>query len=187
MIANWDAKVLWSQSIIDWLNEHIRVCIESTRAAENSLDAIQILGHQILNFLCYSFVASNFSYRTVKWHFWYGDVFNNNKIEKIQEHSLCSLFNFFANLISGICKHGTLEIAAYTIQCVQCIGRRWMQNESECPLSSQTVLSPCNSLSTENIKHCTNQQDLETENILLRRIPLMEFSLQGVIVHIDLN
>ena len=55
-------------------NEHIRIC---------TLKPASVLFH--------SFIASNFNYFPIVWHFC--GVINNNKLEKIQERSLRILFN----------------------------------------------------------------------------------------------
>ena len=57
-----------------------------------------------IDLFCYvfynSFVASNYNYCPLVWHFC--GVTNNNKLEKIQERSLRILFNYYESDVHGL-------------------------------------------------------------------------------------
>ena len=90
-----DIKVLWVT--FDHrltFNEHIRVCTLKAARQLNALSLSRVsryLDTKSKSILYNSFVASNFNYCPLVWHF--SGVINNNRLEKIQEGSLRILFN----------------------------------------------------------------------------------------------
>ena len=73
-------------------NEHIRVCTLKAARQLNALSRVfRYLDTKSKSILYNNFVASNFNYCPLVWHF--GGVTNNIKLEKIQERSLRILFN----------------------------------------------------------------------------------------------
>ena len=73
-------------------NEHIRICTLKAARQLNALSRIsKYLDTKSKSVLYHSFIASNFNYCPIVWHFC--GVVNNNKLEKIQERSLRILFS----------------------------------------------------------------------------------------------
>ena len=73
-------------------NEHIRVCTLKAARQLNALSRVsRYFDTKSKSILHNSFVASNFNYCPLVWHFC--GVTNYNKLEKIQERALCILFN----------------------------------------------------------------------------------------------
>ena len=88
-----DVKVL-GITVDYWLtfNEHIRICTLRVARQFNALSRIsKYLDTISKSVLYHSFIASNFKYCPIVWHFC--GVVNNNNLEKIQERSLRILFS----------------------------------------------------------------------------------------------
>ena len=143
--------------------------IESGQTVERSLSSIQIFGYQIQSILYNSFVASNFNYCPLVWHFC--GVANNNKLEKIQERSLRILFNDYESDV-----HDLLDsIGGQTLAL-----RRLKYMLLEVFKCIKMVNAPClHNLvnSTQNIKIGTavaQNNEVWTKNIFLCRIPFIE-------------
>ena len=86
-----------------WLtfNEHIRICTLKAARQLNALSRIsKYLDTKSKSVLYHSFIASNFNYCPIVWHFC--GVVNNNKLEKIQERSLRILFSDYESNVHDL-------------------------------------------------------------------------------------
>ena len=157
-------------------NEHIRICTLKAARQLNALSRIsKYLDTKSKSVLYHSFIASNFNYCPIFWHFC--GVVNNNKLEKIQERSPRILFSDYESDVHDLLDSiggqtlALRRLKFMLLEVYKCI-------KKECPLSPQFIQYKYHTLSTQNVKAGTaiaQNNEIWAENIFLCWIPSMEF------------
>ena len=154
--------------------------INNTLKAARQLNALsrisKYLDTKSKSVLYHSFIASNFNYCPIVWHFC--GVVNNNKLEKIQERSLRILFNDYESDVHDLLDSiwgqtlAVRRLKFMLLEVYKCI------KKVNAPLSPQFIQYKYHTLSTQNVKAGTaiaQNNEVWAENIFLCWIPSMEF------------